>query len=41
MGHEIVTYRNRHLMIHDMDFWAIRHFLLSEPEASDEPNRDP
>jgi len=35
MGHEIVVYRDRHAIIHDMDFWAIRHFLLSEAESSD------
>lgn len=35
MGHEIITYRDRHAMIHDMDLWVIRHFLLSEAEACD------
>lgn len=34
MGHEIVVYRDRHAIIHDMDFWAIRHFLLAEAESS-------
>ena len=34
MGHEIVVYRGRHMVIHDMDLWAIRHFLLNGAEAS-------
>jgi hypothetical protein len=35
LGHEIIVYRDRHAMVHDMDLWAIRHFLLVEAEASD------
>jgi len=37
VGHEIVVYRDRQAIIHDMDFWVIRHFLLSEAGASDRP----
>jgi hypothetical protein len=37
VGHEIVVYRDRNLIIHDLDFWALRHFLLAEAEASDDP----
>ena len=34
VGHEIIEYRKRHMIIHDMDLWTIRHFLLSEAESS-------
>ena len=34
MGHEIIVYRDRHLVINDLDFWAIRHFILIEAEKS-------
>ncbi|HTV49308.1 MAG TPA: hypothetical protein VMG59_12790 [Phycisphaerae bacterium] len=34
MGHEIVEYRKRHAIIHDLDFWAIRHFLLVSAEEA-------
>ena len=34
MGHEIVVYRDRQVIIHDMIFWTVRHFLLAEAETS-------
>jgi hypothetical protein len=34
VGHEIVVYRGRHAIIHDLDFWALRHFLLAEADAT-------
>jgi hypothetical protein len=33
MGHEIVVHRDRHAIINDMDFWALRHFLLEVAES--------
>ena len=34
MGHEVLTYSDRHAVIHDDDLWAVRHFLLAEATAS-------
>ena len=37
MGHEIVVFRDRHLVVHDGDLWGIRHFLVAEAIASAQP----
>lgn len=37
MGHEILVYRDKHAIIHDMDLWMIRHFLVVEAEETDKP----
>jgi hypothetical protein len=34
VGHESVVYRDRHAIIHDLDFWALRHFMLAEAETT-------
>jgi len=34
MGHEIIQYRNRHVIVPDFDSWALRHFLLVEAQTS-------
>lgn len=35
MGHEIIVYRDRHVVLGDHDLCLIRHFLLLEAEPSD------
>lgn len=32
MGHEIIVYEGRHVILNDMDLWTLRHFLLAEAE---------
>jgi hypothetical protein len=34
MGHKIVVYNERHMIVNDLMLWAVRHFLLAEAEAS-------
>jgi hypothetical protein len=34
VGHEIIVYRGRSVIVHGLDLWAIRHFMLVEAEAA-------